>query len=152
MYRFPFFPHFFLFFFKNFLLLVVTCGHSWSLMVTRGHSWSLMVIRGHSWSLALSHGHSRSFVVTHGHSYVVLVEITFSGIISSVVAIFKDGNRKICCRLRIFILLSIANLRIRDICLSRGVGAEENPIPILRSLVPSPAWSRVEYLGDLLSR
>ena len=36
----------------------------------------------------------------------------FPGIISSVVAIIKARNREICCRLRIFILFSIANLRM----------------------------------------
>ena len=53
--------------------LVVTRGHSWSLVfnswslvvtrvqlvVTRGHSWSLVVIRGHSWSLVCTFRHDR---------------------------------------------------------------------------------------------
>ena len=44
---------------------------------------------------------------------------TFPGIISSVVAIIKAGNRVICCRQRIFILFSIANLRMRLLRLFR---------------------------------
>ena len=38
---------------------------------------------------------------------------SFSGIVSSVVAIIKSSNREICCRLRIFILFSIAKLKMR---------------------------------------
>ena len=48
-------------------------SHSWSLVVTRGHSWSLVVYswstRGNSWS---TRGHSWSFVVIRGHSCVLL--------------------------------------------------------------------------------
>ena len=46
--------------------LVVTRGHSWStrgqLVVTRGHSSSLVVIRGHWWSLVCTFRHDRKLV------------------------------------------------------------------------------------------
>ena len=42
---------------------------AFSLVVTRGHSWSLVV---NSWSLVVTRGHSWSFVVTRGHSCVLL--------------------------------------------------------------------------------
>ena len=48
--------------------LVVTRGHSWSLVV---NSWSLVVTRGHSWQEP-ARGHSWSLVVTRGHSCVLL--------------------------------------------------------------------------------
>ena len=51
---------------------------------------------------------------------------TFPGIISSVVAIIKGGNREICCCLRIFILFSKANLRMRLLRLFRCPLKEES--------------------------
>ena len=42
---------------------------AFSLVVTRGHSWSLVV---NSWSLVVTRGHSWSLVVTRGHSCVLL--------------------------------------------------------------------------------
>ena len=50
---------------------------------------------------------------------------TFPIIISSVIAIIKAGNTEICCRLRIFILFSIANLRMRLLRLFRCFLKEE---------------------------
>ena len=48
-------------------------SHLWSLVVTFGHSWSLVV---YSWSLVVTRGHSWSFVVTRGHSCVLLDTIS----------------------------------------------------------------------------
>ena len=70
-------------------------------------------ISNHSWFLGM---------VQNCRTYA-----TFPGIISSVVAIIKAGNREICCRLRMFILFSIANPRMRLLCLFRCILKEESP-------------------------
>ena len=55
--------------------LVVTRGHSWSLVV---NSWSLVVTRGHSWSFVVTRGHSWSLLCTFRLDPISLLEATNS--------------------------------------------------------------------------